>query len=368
MQYLILLTAVLWLAYANGANDNFKGVATLYGCGSARYHTALLWATIATLLGSVVSVMLAEQLVKLFSGAGLLPPSLLGTPGVLISVALATAVTIMLATWLGMPTSTTHALSGALVGIAWSATGSTPEWAAFLRLFAFPLLLSPILAIAITTALYPVLHKLRVAAGITRESCACIDYPDGVGAPQSTPAFAMLPAPRLWGGELPECATRYSGPVLGISAESVAGIAHYLSAGAVCFSRAVNDTPKIAALIIAFAGTSVTPSLALVAAAMAFGGLIQSRRVAETMSKRITPLNQGQGLCANLVTAGLVLFASRFGMPVSTTHVSCGSLFGIGLVQRQAEWRVIAAVLATWATTFPLGAILGALFYGGFCS
>ncbi len=366
MQYFILLAAVLWLAYANGANDNFKGVATLYGCGIAKFRTALLWTTVATLLGSVVSVMLAERLVKLFSGAGLLPASLLGAPEVLISVALATAVTIMLATWLGMPTSTTHALSGALVGIAWSATGSAPDWTAFLKLFVLPLLLSPLLAIILTTALYLALRKLRISTRITRASCACIDYPDGVGSFGSAPALAMLPAPRLWGGELPECSTRYSGPVLGISAESVAGVAHYLSAGAVCFSRAVNDTSKIAALLIAFEGSGVVSSLALVAIAMAVGGLIQSRRVAETMSKRITPLNQGQGLCANLVTAGLVLFASRFGMPVSTTHVSCGSLFGIGLVQRQFQWRVIGAVLATWANTFPLGAILRALLYRGF--
>lgn len=84
---------------------------------------------------------------------------------------------------------------------------------------------------------------------------------------------------------------------------------HYFSAGAVCFSRAVNDTPKIAALLLASNAHSTYTALACVAAAMAAGGLIQSRRVAETMSRRITDLNPGQGLCANLVTAGLVLIA-----------------------------------------------------------
>jgi len=56
----------------------------------------------------------------------------------------------------------------------------------------------------------------------------------------------------------------------------------------------------------------------------------QRSQVAITMSRKITPLNHGQGFTANLVTAVLVIFASRQGLPVSTTHVAVGSLFGIG--------------------------------------
>ncbi|MBI2431410.1 MAG: inorganic phosphate transporter [Candidatus Hydrogenedentes bacterium] len=60
---------------------------------------------------------------------------------------------------------------------------------------------------------------------------------------------------------------------------------------------------------------------------------------------------------------GLVLFASRLGLPVSTAHVSCGAICGIGIVQRQVHWKTIAAVAATWATTLPLAAVLGASLY-----
>jgi PiT family inorganic phosphate transporter len=81
------------------------------------------------------------------------------------------------------------------------------------------------------------------------------------------------------------------------------------------------------------------------------------------MGKRITELNPGQGLCANLVTALLVLFASRLGVPVSTTHVSCGSIFGIGIVEKNARWKTITAVLATWLTTLPLAAVVGATLF-----
>ena len=87
---------------------------------------------------------------------------------------------------------------------------------------------------------------------------------------------------------------------------------------------------------------------------------MRSRKVADTMSRQITPMNHGEGLAANLVTGAIVLGASRLGMPVSTTHVSCGALFGIGIAGGQAQWRTIGTILAAWLTTLPAGAMLGA--------
>lgn len=156
---------------------------------------------------------------------------------------------------------------------------------------------------------------------------------------------------------------RYDGSVVGVSALTLVDTTHALSGIAVCFARAVNDTPKIAALLLAAGAASASWKLALVAVAMALGGLLNSRRVAETMSKRITNLNPGQGLTGNLVTAALVLGASRLGVPVSTTHVSCGAIFGIGITSRGARWKTIAQILATWTTTLPMGAALGAAIY-----
>ena len=85
------------------------------------------------------------------------------------------------------------------------------------------------------------------------------------------------------------------------------------------------------------------------------------KRVAHTMSSRITDMNDGQGYTENIVTAFLVIFASRLGVPVSTTHVSCGSLFGIGLVNRRAHWGTIGKVLLAWVTTLPVGALIAGL-------
>jgi PiT family inorganic phosphate transporter len=84
------------------------------------------------------------------------------------------------------------------------------------------------------------------------------------------------------------------------------------------------------------------------------------------MSRRITPLNHGQGLTANLVTAGLVLGASHLGLPVSTTHVVNGAIFGIGIVNGKRNWRTIGHILLAWISTLPLGLALGAGLYGLF--
>ena len=94
--------------------------------------------------------------------------------------------------------------------------------------------------------------------------------------------------------------------------------------------------------------------------------MANARRVAMTMSERITTMNHGQGFTANLVTAVLVLFASQWGLPVSTTHVSCGSLFGLGTVNQSARWDVVRNILLSWMVTLPLGALLAAGIYGTF--
>ena len=112
----ILLVAVLCLAYANGANDNFKGVATLFGSGTTNYRWALTWATITTFIGSVTAVVLAETLLKSFSGKGLVAADLVTDADYGAAVALGAGLTVLLATCVGMPISTTHGLVGALIG------------------------------------------------------------------------------------------------------------------------------------------------------------------------------------------------------------------------------------------------------------
>jgi len=121
--------------------------------------------------------------------------------------------------------------------------------------------------------------------------------------------------------------------------------------------------PKITAMLLAVQALDVRWGTLAVAVAMVIGGLLNARKVADTMSRRITPLNHGQGFAANLSTGVLVTLASTYGLPVSTTHVSVGSLFGISLTARTANAPVMRAIMLSWLLTLPCGAVLGGLVY-----
>jgi len=353
------------LAYANGANDNFKGVATLFGSGTSGYGRALAWATLTTALGSVTALFLARGLLTAFSGSGLVPASVVADPAFPAAVALAAGVTVLLATRLGFPISTTHALIGGLVGAGLVSSSAGVNGAQLARGFLLPLATSPFLAVAMAGGTYPVLRAVRRWCGISQQTCVCIgEDVVGVvpGAPGREQALLAVALPTLAVDTVPRCEVRYQGAVFGVRARLLHDVAHYLSAGAVSFARGLNDTPKIAALLLV--GSMVSPNLAIVGVgvAMAVGGLMSASRVAETMAHRVTEMNPGQGLTANVVTALLVIGASRFNLPVSTTHVSCGSIFGIGAITRQAHWRMIGSIVLAWVVTLPLAGALGAVF------
>ena len=131
---------------------------------------------------------------------------------------------------------------------------------------------------------------------------------------------------------------------------------HILSGMSICFARGVNDTPKLAALLLAGHLLDARLSNVLIAAAMGLGGLMFARRVAETMSRRVTRMDHSQGLAANLITATLVLFASKFGLPVSTTHVSVGAIAGVGASANTLDWHALRNVALSWIATLPLAA------------
>ena len=133
--------------------------------------------------------------------------------------------------------------------------------------------------------------------------------------------------------------------------------------GAVSFARGLNDTPKLVALGMAVSVLDFAWSIVLVAIFMAFGGLIHSKKIAETVGQRITAMDPDHGFFANLVTSFLVIFDSKWGLPVSTTHVSCGALFGIGVANGQARWSVIRTILLAWVLTLPTAALLSAVCY-----
>ena len=87
--------------------------------------------------------------------------------------------------------------------------------------------------------------------------------------------------------------------------------------------------------------------------------MVHSKRIAVTMGRKVTEMNPGQAFTANLVTGMMVLGASRIGVPVSTTHVSCGSIFGIGVANKKINLKVLSHILLAWIITLPLSFIFG---------
>ena len=81
------------------------------------------------------------------------------------------------------------------------------------------------------------------------------------------------------------------------------------------------------------------------------------------ISKDITPMNSGQGFTANLITGLLVTTASIHGLPVSTTHVSVGSIFGIGTATGQVKINTVTQIILSWILTLPVAAFISAGIY-----
>ena len=363
---ILVAIAVLFLAYSNGANDNFKGVATLFGSGTASYRVALVWATISTFAGSLLALYLAGGLVASFKGKGLIPDAVIAQPEFLLAVSLGAALTVLLATFIGIPVSTTHALTGGLVGAGLVAAAGEVKLSVLGTSFVLPLLLSPMVSMLLTVTVYPLFRWARKRSGVSSQTCLCVGSTyEQVGPGPDGGLMLVRTGTLIEVGQTSACVERYQGRVVGVEAGRLLDGLHYLSAGAVGFARALNDTPKIVALMLAGEAIDANLGLLLVALAMGTGGVLNSRRVAETMSKKITRMNPGQGFTANLVTSILVASASGFGLPVSTTHVSVGSLFGIGVVNGSARWKTVLAILLAWVTTLPLGAGLAALVYLG---
>lgn len=353
------------LAYANGANDVSKSIATLVGSGVSSYSRAVLWGTLWTAAGAALAIVAGAAMLTTF-GAGLLNGTTELPGPVTIATLLGASGWIVFATRTGLPVSTTHALVGALVGTAcWSQGTEAIRWSALGGKIFLPLLLSPLLALALTGIMG---HLLRRAVRAGAPDCVCVEtIPSTLTATPSVAALARINANAVVvsRGRVEECsATRPQ--ALRVTIDHL----HWLTSGATALARGLNDAPKLVALLAAGAALQVGTTLpmwllfTLVGVGMVGGSLIAGRRVTEVLAHKVTAMDHHDGFVANGVTAALVSSGAVFGLPMSTTHVSSGAIFGAGAVRGTLNMRLLRDIVLAWLVTLPFAGLLGIVAFG----
>lgn len=299
------------LAATNGANDTSKGIATLVGAGLADVDRATAWGVAWTAFGGGVGAVVAPALLVTF-GRGLLGSDVVPTLPAALSSLGGVVLWVALATRFGLPVSTTHGIVGAVAGSATAAYGAHGfAWSVVGTKVVLPLVLGPLVALAVGVVLVAAL-------------------------------------PRGWG-------TR-------------GNHVHWLSSAAVCAARAMNDTPKIAALVLAatsLAGTGHVPVAAafgVVVLGMVLGGGFAGRAVTRRLATGMVALDHDSGLSANVVAAVLVGLGAFGGLPLSTTHVASGGIVGAGL-GRGPKLGALRDIALAWVITAPGAALLAASIY-----
>jgi len=367
-----LFLLILLLAFANGTNDVSKAIATLVGSGVTNYRTAILWGAVWTVVGASLAAVVATAMVNTFS-KGLLDPGLAVSPSFAFAVVTGAIGWVLFASRTGLPVSTTHALTGALVGAGLAAFGARGLlWPALLGKIALPLLLSPVLALSLSVLLHPL---VRLLAARWEGTCLCLM--------PTARALVTIDAQGMTRTLIQT--TAFGRPVIDVPARcdraGLSGLSgltvgldsiHWLSSGLASLARGTNDAPKIVAILLlsgattAWDGARMHPlAFAGVALAMGLGSYLGGLRVTEVLAERVTKMDHTEGLSANLTTSSLVLVSATLGLPVSTTHVSSSAIVGIGLFKGldAVRWATVRDMVLAWIVTLPAGGLLAGLAY-----
>jgi len=320
----LLLLAVLVLAvlfdYINGFHDTANAIATSVSTRALRPEHAILMSATANFVGALAGTAVA---VTISSGLATTPD---GPPGqVIVAAALVGAIAWNLITWrLGIPSSSSHALIGGLLGAVLIAEGvQAINVEGVVRLVLVPLVLSPILGVTIGFLFMVVVLNL-----FRRSRSRTINA-----------RFRTLQV----------------------------GSATFMA-----FSHGSNDAQKtmgIMTLALVTAGLLPAGSpiplwvIVISASAMAVGTATGGWRIIRTMGQRVVKLDPVHGFAAETTAASIILTASHFGMPVSTTHVISSAIIGVGSSDRLSavRWGVAGDIVVAWVLTLPAAGAMAAV-------
>ncbi|WP_445190243.1 anion permease [Pseudonocardia sp. Cha107L01] len=312
----VLVTALLF-DFTNGFHDTANAMATSIATGALRPKVAVLLAGVLNLVGAFLSVQVAKTI-----SSGLVDESKI-TP-VVIFGGLVGAILWNLLTWLlGLPSSSSHALFGGLIGATWVFAGSDAiKFSSVVSKVLLPLVISPILAGAVALAATYVLYRIT---------------------------------------------SRGNQRILGKGFRH----AQIVSASMVALAHGTNDAQKTMGVItltlitVGVLPADAGPPLWVIAScglAIALGTALGGWRIIQTLGKRISEIESPQGFAAETSSAAVILTSTHLGFALSTTQVATGSIFGAGAGRRATvQWGVARNMALAWLLTLPAAAVVGAL-------
>jgi PiT family inorganic phosphate transporter len=314
-----VIAAALVFDYINGFHDTANAIATVVSTHVLPPRVAILMAAGLNFAGAFYSENVAKTIAN-----GLTDP-LQATQTVILSAILG-AIVWNLITWrYGIPSSSSHALIGGLVGAALAHSGGKSIfWGGILEKAVLPLIGSPLLGFALAFVLMGAIYRI----------------------------FAHVHPARVKG-------LFYRLQVI--------------SAAFMAFSHGSNDAQKsmgIITMALVSLGLLKTPQvplwvMAACATAMGAGTMAGGWRIIRAMGHRIVRLQPVQGFAAETSAASVILLATHFKMPVSTTHTIAGGIFGVGASKRfsAVRWGVAQSMIMAWLLTIPASAAVGGAVY-----
>ena len=321
MSFMLLLVVFLALVFdfINGFHDTANAIATTVSTRAIEPRTAIIMSAVLNFCGSLISTCVAKTI-----GGDIVKSASMVNANVIVAALIAAIIWNLITWWYGIPSSSSHALIGGLVGAVAAASGFEALNAKGIETIVLSLVISPI--IALTTGYILMVVLLWI--------------------------FGRL-APNTLNHGFKKM--------------------QLVSAAAMAFSHGSNDAQKamgIITLALVSGGlidTFEVPTWVKLAcaASMACGTAAGGKKIIKTMGTNIFRMVPMSGFSADLSSAVVISLATFFHLPVSTTHVVSGSIMGVGSAKRitAVRWMVAQNMLMAWVLTIPLSAAVGVLMY-----
>jgi inorganic phosphate transporter, PiT family len=315
----VVVVVALGFDFTNGFHDTANAVATSVSTRALSPRLAVLIASIANVAGAFVTTAVAKTV-----GQGIIDTGL-ATETTVLAALLGAIAWNLLTWWLGLPSSSSHALIGGLVGAALVQSGlEGVQWNGLVHKVILPGIASPVLGFVGAFALLLLIYWtfMRITPGAANRGFRLGQLASGT-----------------W----------------------------------VAFTHGANDAQKtmgVIALALFEAGRIdhfYIPTWVIVAAGLAIGGgtYVGGWRIMRTLGQRIFSMEPASGFAAQVAGGTVIYVATRFGYPISTTHAIAGSVMGAGATKRLSavRWGVAGNIVVAWILTIPAAALVSAALY-----